>query len=987
MPRRSILSATERISLLALPETQDDLIRHYLFDESDLSLIRQRRGDSNRLGFAVQLCLLRYPGQALGRDMIVAEPLIQWVAQQIRVEAAAWPRYGERDETRREHFQELRAYLKLKLFGLADFRTLLRDLVELAMQTDKGILLAEQALATLRQRQIILPALTVIERVCAQAITRANRCIYQILIRPLTENHRRQLDGLLEVRPESNLTWLVWLHQSPYKPNSRSMLEHIERLKIFQALALPDGIGCEIHQNRLLKIAREGKQMTPQDLSKFESERRYATLVALVLEGTATITDELIDLHDRILMKLFSTAKNKHQQAFQKQGKAINDKVRLYSKVGHALLEAKQAGKDPYAAIEAVISWDDFTRSVAEADQLAQSESFDHLHRVGEQFNTLRRYTPEFLNILRLRAAPAARGLLDAIEVVCGMNADSNRKLPADAPTSFIKSRWKALVINDGGIDRRFYEICVLSELKNALRSGDIWVQGSRQFRDFDEYLLPAEKFKTLKQNRALPISINSACDQYLHERLDLLEEQLTTVNRFALSNELPDASITDSGLKITPLDTIVPEAAQSLIDQIGVLLPRVKITELLMDVDDWTGFTRHFVHMKNGEPAKDRTLLLSAILSDAINLGLAKMAESSPGTTYAKLSWLQAWHIRDETYSASLAELVNAQFRHTFAGHWGDGTTSSSDGQRFKVGGKADSSGHVNPKYGSEPGRLFYTHISDQYAPFSTQMINVGIRDSTYVLDGLLYHESDLRIAEHYTDTSGFTDHVFALMHLLGFRFAPRIRDLKDTKLYVPKTGLDYPALSTMIGGALNIKHIRAHWDEILRLAASIKQGTVTASLMLRKLGSYPRQNGLAVALRELGRIERTLFILDWLQNVELRRRVHAGLNKGEARNALARAVFFNRLGEIRDRSFEQQRYRASGLNLVTAAIVLWNTIYLERATQALRQTDKLIDDSLLQYLSPLGWEHINLTGDYVWRQNRKVKDGFRPLRILKKA
>lgn len=109
----------------------------------------------------------------------------------------------------------------------------------------------------------------------------------------------------------------------------------------------------------------------------------------------------------------------------------------------------------------------------------------------------------------------------------------------------------------------------------------------------------------------------------------------------------------------------------------------------------------------------------------------------------------------------------------------------------------------------------------------------------------------------------------------------------------------------------------------------------------------------------------------------------MHAGLNKGEARNALARAVFFNRLGEIRDRSFEQQRYRASGLNLVTAAIVLWNTVYLERATQALRDTGKPIDDAMLQYLSPLGWEHINLTGDYVWRQTRKPGDGrFRPLR-----
>lgn len=483
-------------------------------------------------------------------------------------------------------------------------------------------------------------------------------------------------------------------------------------------------------------------------------------------------------------------------------------------------------------------------------------------------------------------------------------------------------------------------------------------------------------------------LAVATDCEQYLHERLTLLEAQLATVNRMAAANDLPDAIITESGLKITPLDAAVPDTAQALIDQTAMVLPHVKITELLLEVDEWTGFTRHFTHLKSGDLAKDKNLLLTTILADAINLGLTKMAESCPGTTYAKLAWLQAWHTRDETYSTALAELVNAQFRHPFAGHWGDGTTSSSDGQNFRTASKAKSTGHINPKYGSSPGRTFYTHISDQYAPFHTKVVNVGLRDSTYVLDGLLYHESDLRIEEHYTDTAGFTDHVFALMHLLGFRFAPRIRDLGDTKLYIPKGDAAYDALKPMIGGTLNIKHVRAHWDEILRLATSIKQGTVTASLMLRKLGSYPRQNGLAVALRELGRIERTLFILDWLQSVELRRRVHAGLNKGEARNALARAVFFNRLGEIRDRSFEQQRYRASGLNLVTAAIVLWNTVYLERAAHALRGNGHAVDDSLLQYLSPLGWEHINLTGDYLWRSSAKIGAGkFRPLRPLQPA
>ncbi len=161
---------------------------------------------------------------------------------------------------------------------------------------------------------------------------------------------------------------------------------------------------------------------------------------------------------------------------------------------------------------------------------------------------------------------------------------------------------------------------------------------------------------------------------------MQLLDEQLATVTRLAKDNELPDAILTESGLKITPLDAAVPDRAQALIDQTSQLLPRIKITELLMDVDDWTGFSRHFTHLKDGAEAKDRTLLLSAILGDAINLGLTKMAESSPGLTYAKAVRLQAWHIRDETYSAALAELVNHQYRHAFAAHWGDGTTSSSD-------------------------------------------------------------------------------------------------------------------------------------------------------------------------------------------------------------------------------------------------------------------------------------------------------------------
>jgi TnpA family transposase len=262
----------------------------------------------------------------------------------------------------------------------------------------------------------------------------------------------------------------------------------------------------------------------------------------------------------------------------------------------------------------------------------------------------------------------------------------------------------------------------------------------------------------------------------------------------------------------------------------------------------------------------------------------------------------------------------------------------------------------------------MFYTHVSDQYAPFYTKVINTTVRDATHVLDGLLYHESDLQIEEHYTDSEGYTDQLFGACHGLGFFFAPRIRDIKDKRLHIMDKPSRYPKLSSLIRGRINIKDISQNWDEVLRLLSSIRQGTVSASMILAKLANYPRQNGLAKALREIGRIERTLFTLRWLQDPDLRTRVTAGLNKGEARNALARAVFFNRLGASRDRSYEDQMNRAGGLALLTAAIALWNAAHLPLAVEKLRGQGENIPEEKLSHLSPLGWEHITLTGTYHW-------------------
>ena len=275
-------------------------------------------------------------------------------------------------------------------------------------------------------------------------------------------------------------------------------------------------------------------------------------------------------------------------------------------------------------------------------------------------------------------------------------------------------------------------------------------------------------------------------------------------------------------------------------------------------------------------------------------------------------------------------------------------------------------------------------THLSDRYAPFFTKLIAATASEALHVLDALLYHQSEVQTRRHHTDGGGDSEHVFALCSLLGFQFAPRIPDLKHRRLYSFDKSSNYPTLEPLIAGRINVDLIRAHWSDILRVVTSIRTGTVTASLIMRQLASYPRQNGVAAALRELGRLERSLFTLEWINDPQLRRATGQELNKGESRNSLARAVFIHRLGEIRDRTYENQQHRACGLNLLVTAIILWNTRYLERSVTALRQTED-VPDHLLAHLSPLGWEHVNLTGDYVWRAQQSMSentDGLRPLR-----
>jgi TnpA family transposase len=835
-----------------------------------------------------------------------------------------------------------------------------------------------------RQRRIIVPPPRRLERLCIEVRYRARREAQRRLTDGLSADQRRQLDALIERREETGQRWLTWLRQMPEAAKPTAMLGLIERLKHVRAIGIEPSRGHQVHQARLAQLAREASRTTVQHVAGYERQRRHATLVAVSLDLSTSLTDQTIDLFDRLVGAMFRKAEGRQARAFQADARAINEKVRLYARVGAALITAHEDKHDAYDAIAAVISWERFRTTVAEAEALARPEAFDACQKLGEHYAGIRRWSPAFLEAFTFESVPASASLMRGIEVLREANRTDKPTLPESAPTGFVRQRWAPYVLPGGVIDRRHYELCVLSELRDRLRAGEVWVTGSQQYRSFEERLISKETVRELQQTNTLPVGVEADFERFIESRRTLLDERMTAVEARAKGSLLPGVSIDKGVLKFSPIEKSTPPEAEALAARLYAMLPRVRITDLLAEVAGWTLLPNCFTHLRTGETAADSRILMAGLLADGLNLGLTRMAEACSIASIAQLAWTADWHIRDETYALALRCLVNQQQREPFAAKFGSGTASSSDGQFFQAAGFGRDASNLNAHYGQKPGFKVYTHLSDRYGPFYSKLIAATASEALHVLDALLYHQSEASPRRHHTDGGGDSDHVFALCALLDFQFAPRIPGLKHRRLYSFGKSSDYPTLEPMIAGRINVALIRAHWAEILRIVASIRTGTVTASLIMRQLASYPRQNGVAAALRELGRLERTLFTLDWINDPELRRTTGQELNKGESRNSLARAVFIHRLGEIRDRTYENQQHRVSGLNLLVTAIILWNTRYLERAVVTLRRVE-YIPDHLLAHLSPLGWEHVNLTGDYVWaaaEQMTENPDGFRPLR-----
>jgi len=932
-------------------------------------------GRSARLAFLVMLKTF----QRLGYFVPLASvptTIVEHIGQAtgLTPQADGFARYDV-SGTRLRHATTIRRHLGITAPGPAARRVLVRAIGEAALTKNVLVDLINVGIEELVRRRFELPAFDTLDRTTRRIRATVARSTCQSVASVLGDEEKARIDAIFILNPATRHTLWNSLKVEPGAPTLSHLRELIARLSIVsvenvgvKALAfLPDA--------KLKHFAMEARTLDAGRMQALEPNKRYTLAAAFLAVQSSSATDDVVEMFIKRMSKIHKRSREaleryrqEHRQRTDALVSTLREIVVAYSGDGSA--------DERMAAIEAVIG-DRSEQVIEQCDAHAAHSGNNFFGFVWDYFNSHRTTLFHLLRVIRLRSTSQDRGLEEALRFVASWRRRKTEWIPVARlvprlDLSWVSDPWWRLVTGKRNreaiperINRRHFEACVFSQVLTELRSADIAVDGSDRYADYRDQLVSWDEYRETIEAYGELAGIPVRGDTFVsHARLSLASVARKTDRAFPHN----EAVRIENGVPTIrkPDRRIVPENLRAFEEYIYVTLEPVNILDVLADTERWLGWTRHFEPISGHEAKLPDAVAryIAAVFCYGCNLGPSQTARSLEAFDRRQVAWVNLRHISDEKLDRAIRDVINAYNRFALPKAWGTGERASADGTKWDLY-EQNLLSEYHIRYGGYGG-IGYYHVSDTYVALFCHFIPCGVWEAIYIIDGRLNNKSDIQPDVVQGHTQAQSTPVNGLAYPLGIRLMPRIRNWKDLIFFRPDKTVEYEHIDGLFSDTVNWKLIETHLPDMLRVALSIKAGRITASTLLRKLGTYSRKNRLYQAFRELGRAVRTGFLLEYLGEESLRATIQAATNKSEAFNGFTKWLAFGNDGTIAENNRDEQRKIIKYNHLVANCVIFYNVKALTELLADLQTQGRAPDQETLALISPYLTQHINRFGRY---------------------
>ncbi len=897
--------------------------------------------------------------------------------------------------TRRRHLSAIRQHLNIEPFGSAAQQVMIAAM-ETAVKTQHDLVdLINVALEELVKKRFELPGFTTLEKTARTIRAASNEAIYQRVSEALDGAAQMQLNQLFYCSDGEVTTPWNEVKREPDSPKLSELQNLVERLHWLKPLQLGSSALKGLSDVKREHFAAEALSLDAGSMKEVAKGKRNTLAVALLQQRYSQTLDDIAEVFIKRVKGMHYKAKDalEHYRAeSQQRTDELVSKLRQVA-IAHSI-EGEVA--DRFAAIDCIIG-EDSQELIAQCDDHLAYAGNNYLPFLPKFYRSHRAVLFRFLAVVPLRPSTQDEALSQAIQFIQTHQGKLKTWLPLAAenalaenadktPTSkltlsWVPAKWWTLVTGEKNratiptqVHRQYFELCVFSDILLGLKSGDLYIEGSAAFGDYFDQLLSWQETDAYLEEYAQQMGFPTEPKAFVKHTKDWLAQQIEKTDQGFPANT--DVYFKSDRLVIRKAKPKHAKGAAQLKKLISHRMQPINLTDILVDTELWLKWTKHFRPISGNDAKFDDAVAryVATAFCYGCNIGPSQLAQSLSLFDRKQLAQVNQRHITNGQLHRAIESVINDYNRFQLPKFWGVGKSASVDGTKWDIY-ENNLLAEYHIRYGGYGG-IGYYHVADSYIALFSHFIPCGVFEALYLFDGLLNNQSDIQPDTLYGDTHAQSLTVFGLAYLLGIKLMPRIRNWRDLTFYRAGTEAPTEHLDGLFSDTVDWDLIETHLPDMLRVVLSIKAGKISASTILRKLGTNSRKNKLFKAFHALGSAVRTGFLMEYIHDAKLRATVQGATNKSESFNAFVQWLAFGDMGILRTNNREELRKRIKYNHLVANCVVLYNVFEMSRILHELAQEGHQVTPEAINGMNPYGTGHIIRLGQYDVNVNRPLPE-----------